>query len=72
MLQRRGPLYGCMPCIHEFIPNLFRIELLTNLYTTDGLLSEDNRRLCSIPGLITTFTEHRGRLLYPGHRYHVC
>lgn len=30
------PLYEHMPRIHAFLSNLLRIELLTNLYNTDG------------------------------------
>lgn len=42
VLQLQEPLYRYMPCIHALLSNLFRTELLTNLYTTDGCCQENH------------------------------
>lgn len=42
ILQLQEPLYRYMPCIHALLSNLFRTELLTNLYTTDGCFQENH------------------------------
>lgn len=68
VLRLQQWLWGCMPFIHAFLSNLFRIEQLTNLYKTDGCFQEaifNFAETCGILSLIAKLLTIMTFTVYP-------